>query len=89
MEQKHFENNMVKGENDGNQHFLLFPYGFQPFSLSPASGLNLEKCNILSYGVESNHSYRKEYTTCHTVKCLNLILNRRLNSERPLDQSIC
>ena len=30
LKEKTFENNMEKGENAGNQHFLLFPQCFLP-----------------------------------------------------------
>ena len=30
---KSFENIVGKGENDGNQHFLLFPQSFLPFPM--------------------------------------------------------
>ena len=30
MKKKPFENNVGKGENAGNQHFLLFPHCFLP-----------------------------------------------------------
>ena len=54
---------MGKGENAGNQHFLLFPQCFLPFSkqieifyltfkLSSADAFNLELSKILSFGKE-------------------------------------
>ena len=52
---------MGKGENAGNQHFLLFPKCFLPFSnqisisqshLSSANAFNLDRSKILSFGKE-------------------------------------
>ena len=31
LKKEAFENTVGKGENAGNQHFLLFPLGFQPY----------------------------------------------------------
>ena len=55
---KIFENNVGKGENAGNQDFLLFPHPFSPFCmqitmlgldfLSSANAFNFELCKILS-----------------------------------------
>ena len=55
MRQMTFENIVGKGENTGNQYFLLFPLGFLPFTrqisiLSSANPFNLGKCKILSFG---------------------------------------
>ena len=57
---KSFENIVGKGENAGNQHFLLFPQCFLPNSrnyyfyniknLSSAYALNLDKSKFLSSG---------------------------------------
>ena len=52
---------MGKGENAGNQHFLLFPQCFLPFPkeisifyitfiMSSANAFNLDKSKILSFG---------------------------------------
>ena len=62
MKEKPSENIVGKGENAGNQHFLLFPQYFQPiqkwmgkflshifFFWSSASAFNLNIINILSY----------------------------------------
>ena len=58
----YFENIVGKGENAGNQHFLLFPQCFLPFqrlinalsniSLSSAVAFTLEKAKILWSGKE-------------------------------------
>ena len=57
-----FENIMGKGENAGNQHFLLFPqfstllktnfYVWAIFILSSADAFNLDQSKILSFGKE-------------------------------------
>ena len=58
-----FENIMGKGENAGNQHFLLFPIMFPilsrtkffvkaSFILSSANAFNLDQAKILSFGEE-------------------------------------
>ena len=50
-----FENILGKGENAGNQHFLLLPQCFLPFQkqvlifVSSASALNLDWSKILSF----------------------------------------
>ena len=52
---KPLENIGGKGENAGNQHFLLFPQCFldQPtFDLSSANALNLVMSKNLSFGKE-------------------------------------
>ena len=58
-----FINFVGKGENAGNQHFLLFPQCFQPyqrqkssfklstFILSSVYALNLDQSKILSFGI--------------------------------------
>ena len=64
---KAFENLVGKGENAGNQHFLLFPKMFTSlqkanldffflftFILSSANALNLDQYKILSFGKELN-----------------------------------
>ena len=58
-ENKAFENIVEKGENAGNQHFVLFPQyslSFQKqitnFMLSSANAFNLDKSEILSFGKE-------------------------------------
>ena len=62
---KPFETIEGKGENAGNQNFLLFPQYFQPyqrqkfiivssFILSSASALSLDQSKILSFGKELN-----------------------------------
>ena len=60
-EKKPFENNMGKGENAGNQHFLLFPQCFTlpktkfnfsatlNFVLSSANAFNLDLSKILLF----------------------------------------
>ena len=60
LEKKPFENIVGKGENAGNQHFLLFPQFsihlkknscFQvTFILSSANAFSLVQSKILSYG---------------------------------------
>ena len=63
MYKKPFENILGKGENAGNQHFLLFPPCFLPFPktnfnfsftfiLLSANALNLDKSKIFSFGKE-------------------------------------
>ena len=60
---KAFENIVGKGENAGNQHFLLFPQCFLPcqrkiltilasLKSSSANAFNLDKSKILSFGKE-------------------------------------
>ena len=60
---KPLENIVGKGENAGNQHFLLFPTLFSTLSktnfkflftfiLSPADAFNLDQSKILSFGKE-------------------------------------
>ena len=61
-----FETIVEKGENAGNQHFLLFPqdllhYQFSRFNLSSANALNLNESRISSLGNE--------------LKSLNIISN--------------
>ena len=61
---KAFENIVGKGENAGNQHFLLFPQCFLTFpkqissfelhfDLSSANAFSLDKFKIFSFGKES------------------------------------
>ena len=58
---KALENTVGKGENAGNQHFLLFPTVFSTLSkreiiivttsiLSSTTAFNLDKAKILSFG---------------------------------------
>ena len=60
---KTFENIVRKGENAGNQHFLLFPQCFLPFPkqgllfysnffMSSANAFNLDQSKVLSFGKE-------------------------------------
>ena len=70
LEKETFENNAGKGENAGNQHFLLFPQCFLRFPnrffnflytliLSSANAFNSDQYKILSFGKEfflSQHS---------------------------------
>ena len=60
-EKDSFENIVIKGENAGNQHFLLFPQCFLPYqkhkpttivtiNLSHANAFNLVKAKILLFG---------------------------------------
>ena len=60
-----FENIVGKGENAGNQHFLLFPIMFSTllktnfniwvtFTLSSANSFSLDQSKILSFGKELN-----------------------------------
>ena len=55
---------MGKGENAGNQHFLLFPQCFQPFEEQisdfqshSANAFNLDWTKDLSFGKELTHSH--------------------------------
>ena len=57
------ENIVGKGENAGDQHFLLFPQSFRPnqntrgtFILSPANTFNLVEFKIMSFV----RSYRRK-----------------------------
>ena len=63
LKRKALENTMGKGENAGNQHFLLFPTVFSTlskreiiiliiFNMSSAKAFNFDKSNILSFGKE-------------------------------------
>ena len=57
-----FENIIGKGENAGDQHFLLFPQRFlsfpkqisifESFILSSANPFNLDQSKVLSFGKE-------------------------------------
>ena len=64
---KPFENIVGKGENAGNQHFLLFSQYFlllskseiiilTTFDLSSAKAFNLDQAEILSFGKELKFS---------------------------------
>ena len=60
LKKRDFENIVGKGENAGNQHFLLFPQCFLPyhieiiisatFIVSSANTLNLDQSKILPFG---------------------------------------
>ena len=74
---KPFEIIVGKGENAGNQHFLLFPQCFPPFPnqisfslltfiLSSANASNSDQSKILSFG--------KRLTLYHTVQSSLTIL---------------
>ena len=64
LRKKSFANIVEKGENAGNQHFLLFPQCFfypskikfqvliHTFELSSANAFNLDRFKILSFGKE-------------------------------------
>ena len=65
LRKKPFENIVGKGENAGNQHFLLFPQGFlallkteiiilATFNLLSANAFNLDQYRILSFGKDLN-----------------------------------
>ena len=61
LKKKPFANIVGKGENAGNQHFLLFPQFFFTqrqkllfYYLSSASALNSDQSRILLYGKEVN-----------------------------------
>ena len=71
LKKKDFENIMGKGENAGNQHFLLDPQCFLPFPnqisifglhlfLLSANALNLNQSKVLTFGEElsSNDKFR-------------------------------
>ena len=73
--EKPLENFVEKGENAGNQHFLLFPQCFLPFTkqisnfqstftLSYAHALNLDKSVILSFGKKLKMKRRNEEYNC-------------------------
>ena len=68
---KAFENILGKGENAGNQHFLLFPKCFLPF---PKQMLIFEShllCHLQMLSIWSSRSknllYGKELTLYHTI----------------------
>ena len=76
LEKKPFENNVGKGENAGNQHFLLFPTMFSTlpsinFSflvtlmLPYANDFNFDQSKILSFGkrVKKDQLLQKASTT--------------------------
>ena len=56
LNERPFENIVRKGENAGNQHFLLFPQCFLPFLnqgiIFHSNAFNLEQSMILSFGKE-------------------------------------
>ena len=57
LKMKPYENVVGKGENAGNQHFLLFPQGFPPFPkqvsvLSSATVFNFVQSKIRMFGEE-------------------------------------
>ena len=69
-----FENIVGKGENGGNQHFLLFPQCFlfyqeekiiilTTFNMSSATAFNSDQSKILSFG--------KELSLYHTIPTFN------------------
>ena len=64
-----FENIVGKGENDGNQHFLIFPtvsctlskkeiINLETFNLSSVNAFSFVKAKILSFGKELGFSGR-------------------------------
>ena len=68
-----FENITGKGENAGNQHFLLFPQCFLPipkrifvlkFHLSSANAFNLDQSKNLSFG-----KVLRSYSTVSSIPC--------------------
>ena len=65
-----YENTEGKGENAGNQHFLLVPLCFlvilETFNLSSADAFNLVTSKILSLGKEFNR-YLGIFRTCSVV----------------------
>ena len=62
MRKRHFENILGKGENAGDQHFLLYPQYFlscpkqisnvESFILSSANALNLDQSKSVLFGKE-------------------------------------
>ena len=72
LEKKAFENMVGKGENAGNEHFLLFSTMFSALPgtnfnfwvtiiLSSANFLNLDYFQILSFGKELTHYKKKKF----------------------------
>ena len=70
---KPFENIVGKGENAGNQHFLLFPQCFLPFLLQnsffkshlillSANAFNLDQSKILLFGKELYPFFNFEFS---------------------------
>ena len=67
LKKKHFKNTVGKGENAGNQHFLLFLQCFLPFPktnlnfsvtfmMSSSSNFNLDHSENLSFGKDLNQA---------------------------------
>ena len=82
--EKPFEKIVGKGENAGNQHFLLFPQCFQPFQtpkiiilstliLSSANAFNLDQSKILSS--------RKGLRAISSDFCANELINSIPNNK--------
>ena len=72
---------MGKGENAGNQHFLLFPSCFLPipkqisvfsisFKLWSANAFNLEQSKILLFGKELKHHAKHVITPILIIECI-------------------
>ena len=51
LDMKPFENIARKGENAGNQHFLLFPQCFQPCQKQKSSFSTLSKTKIIIFSI--------------------------------------
>ena len=80
---KPFENIVGKGENIGNQHFLLFPQCFQPFTkqfsnfhlcLSSAHASNLDQSKNMSFGKDLITSFKNIYFHILTYQSCNIFL---------------
>ena len=78
LKKKHFENIVGKGENAGNQNFILFPQCFPKtnfkFSvtlfLCSAYAFNLNQSKKMSFGKWLKYFIKScTYMTLNTVKC--------------------
>ena len=91
LTKKPFENIVRKGENAGNQHFLLFLHGFLliprrifvfKLHLSSANAFILDQSQNLSFGREvgySTHIYLTVYHTISSVTDPGIALNQTTN----------
>ena len=88
LTKKPFEKIEGKGENTGNQHFLLSQNVFYPaktnfnfsvtFILSSANAFSLDQSKILSFGKMVKHSFHSKSnstTNLQSKNCLNPSLN--------------
>ena len=66
LKKKSFENTVGKGENVGNQHFLLFPQCFLPFPKQISIFLSHLFCHLQELMLSASTSLK----FCHLVKSL-------------------